>query len=40
MFDFQLGFKEEIIVVSIALIGFGHKKLFELRQRIKRFITE
>lgn len=40
MFDFELGLKEEIIVASIALLGFGHRKFFELGRRIKRFVSE
>lgn len=40
MFDFELGLKEEIIVASIALLGLGHRKIFEFGKRIKRFVTE
>lgn len=40
MFEFEFGLKEEIIVATIALLAFGHKKLWDVGKKLKRFVTE
>jgi Sec-independent protein translocase protein TatA len=40
MFEFNFGITEQIIVGTIVVLVFGHKKLFDVGKKLKRFVTE
>lgn len=40
MFEIELGLREGIIVATIALIAFGHRRILDIGKRIKRFVTD